>query len=137
MQVNTGLTNRDVRSLAINSSGYIFAGSYGSGVFRSMQSTTSVKEIDGEMAIVFSLKQNYPNPFNPRTSIEFQVPSFGFVSLKVYDFLGRETATLLDMNLSAGKYKVDWNASNFASGIYFYRLESCGSMETKKLVLLR
>ncbi len=137
VQVNTGLTNRDVRSLAINSSGYIFAGTYGSGVFRSMQSTTSVKEIDGEMPIVFSLQQNSPNPFNPSTMIEFALPRASSATLKVYNMLGEEVATLVSENLSAGKYKVEWNANGFASGAYFYRLQSSGFIETRKLTLLR
>ena len=85
----------------------------------------------------FSLSQNYPNPFNPSTTIKFQVSSFKFVSLKVYDVLGREVATLVNEQKSPGIYTVQWDASGVASGVYFYRLASGGFIETKRLLLLR
>ena len=84
-----------------------------------------------------ALFQNYPNPFNPTTNIGFQVSDFGFVSLKIYDILGREVATLVNERKPAGKYSVTWNASSMASGVYFYRLEAGSFVETKKLLLLR
>jgi hypothetical protein len=94
---------------------------------------------------VFYLEQNYPNPFNPSTAISFGLPSQSFVSLKVFDALGREVATIISEELSAGYYSRQWNAANMASGIYFYRLQarqiSGGQVgvftETKKLILLR
>ena len=85
----------------------------------------------------FALEQNYPNPFNPTTNIGFQVSGFGFVSLKVYDILGREVATLVNEKKPAGKYSVIWNPSSMSSGVYFYRLEAGSFVETKKLLLLR
>jgi hypothetical protein len=85
----------------------------------------------------FALEQNYPNPFNPATNIVFQVPGLGRVSLRVYDILGREVATLVKEQKPAGKYTVTWNATSMASGVYFYRLESGSFSETKKLLLLR
>lgn len=106
-----------------------------------------VTNVDGKPLIpeTFRLLQNYPNPFNPATSIEFQIPSGGFVSLEVYDVLGREVAGLVDEYLSAGRYKVEWNAGGCASGVYFYRMEAWDAsgksrqsfMETRKLLLLR
>ncbi|MCW9066143.1 MAG: T9SS type A sorting domain-containing protein, partial [Ignavibacteriaceae bacterium] len=80
---------------------------------------------------------NYPNPFNPQTTIQLELPTDGFVSLKIYNVLGQEVATLVSDNLSAGSYKYVWNASNFASGIYVYRLEANGQMMDKKMILLR
>jgi hypothetical protein len=85
----------------------------------------------------FALSQNYPNPFNPTTSFEFEVPSFEFVSLKVFDVLGREVATLVDEIKQAGEYKVTWDAGKMASGIYFYRLQAGVFVETKKMVLAK
>ncbi len=86
----------------------------------------------------FSLTQNYPNPFNPATVIKFQVASFRFVKLKIYDILGKELATLVNQNLQPGSYEVTWNASNYPSGVYFYRLFATGGYtETRKMVLVK
>jgi len=99
----------------------------------------SVTSVDKEPAIpeTFLLFQNYPNPFNSTTSIEFQIPSARFVSLKVHDVLGREVATLVDGNLSAGRYKVEWNASGFASGVYLYHLQASNFIQVRKMLLIR
>jgi uncharacterized Ntn-hydrolase superfamily protein len=85
----------------------------------------------------FELHQNYPNPFNPSTAIRYQIPSRSHVTLKVYDVLGREVATLANEELKPGSYEVTWDASGVASGVYLYRLEAGAFTETKKLVLLR
>jgi hypothetical protein len=99
--------------------------------------TTAVEEQDNPLPEYFELRQNYPNPFNPYTTIEFSLPHSGFVTLKIYNLLGEEVATLVSEERNAGKYKVEWHASNMASGMYFYRLQAGGFMETKKLILLR
>jgi len=92
----------------------------------------------------FILEQNYPNPFNPSTTIEFALPQSGFVTLKIYNVLGEEAATLVNEELTAGWYKVEWQANGLASGMYIYRLQanpSGGSREgflaTKKLMLVK
>jgi hypothetical protein len=85
----------------------------------------------------FKLEQNYPNPFNPKTNIEFRIPDFGFVSLKVYDILGNNVATLVNKYLSTGKYEAEFTASNLPSGIYFYQLKTGNYLETKKMMLLK
>jgi hypothetical protein len=97
---------------------------------------TDVKDIV-EIPKIYALSQNYPNPFNPATTISFNLPSKSFVSLKVYDALGREVATILSEELSAGTYSRQWNAAGLPSGIYFYRLQTGSFTETKKLVLLK
>ncbi|HTP12374.1 MAG TPA: T9SS type A sorting domain-containing protein, partial [Bacteroidota bacterium] len=85
-----------------------------------------------------SLSQNYPNPFNPTTTIEFTIPNDGRVVLKVYDLVGREIATLIDGERNAGEYHlVVFDASRFASGTYFYRLQSGSSSSVRKFVLLK
>jgi hypothetical protein len=85
----------------------------------------------------FSLSQNYPNPFNPSTQISYQVPSNSSVSLKVFDVLGREVATLVNEVKPAGTYTATFNANSFPSGVYFYQLNAGSFSETKKLMLLK
>jgi hypothetical protein len=108
-----------------------------SNVWHFNSSLTEVKEITALQPKVFSLQQNYPNPFNPSTRISFSLPSKSFVSLKVFDLIGREVATLVSEVLSAGSYAKQWNAIDMPSGIYFYRLQADKFTETKKLILLR
>ena len=85
----------------------------------------------------YKLYQNYPNPFNPVTSIEFGISKSGFVTLKVYDILGKEVVTLVNENLSPGTYTVKFNGSNLASGAYFYRMESGEFKDIKRMVLIK
>ena len=92
---------------------------------------------DPSLPLTFGLAQNYPNPFNPTTNLEFQIAGRSFVSLKIFDMLGRKVATLVDEQCGPGSYRVSWDASRFPSGIYFYRLEAGGFIETKKMVLLK
>lgn len=87
--------------------------------------------------ISFELAQNYPNPFNPSTKISWQSPVSSHQTLKVYDVLGNEVATLVDELKSAGSYEVEFNSENLASGVYIYRLQTAEFTETKKMVLLR
>ncbi len=85
----------------------------------------------------YALSQNYPNPFNPATSIHYSIPKSGFVSLKVYDLLGQEVATIFEGNQAAGSYVATFDASRLASGVYFYRLQSATFVDVKKMVLLK
>jgi len=87
--------------------------------------------------IKYSLSQNYPNPFNPVTKINFDIPKQGLVNLKIYDVLGREVKVLVNEVKTPGTYSVDFNASEFASGVYFYRMESNGFIDVKKLLLVK
>jgi surface antigen len=84
-----------------------------------------------------SLSQNYPNPFNPSTTIEFGLPKSAFVTLRVYDLLGRQVGELINEKLSPGTYTGKWDARDMASGVYFYRLQAGDFVETKKMLLLR
>ena len=100
----------------------------------------SVKESDGPETTLprtFSLSNNYPNPFNPSTSFQFQVSSYGLVTLKIYDVLGREISTLVNEMRPAGVYTVRWNASSLPSGVYFYQLRAGAFVETKKMVFAK
>ena len=86
---------------------------------------------------MYALHQNYPNPFNPGTTITFDLPKSGFVSLIIYDVLGREVAVLLNKKLKAGSYTGTWNAESYNSGVYFYRLTAGDYVETKKMLLIK
>lgn len=85
----------------------------------------------------FKLEQNYPNPFNPVTSIQYIVGSQQLITLKVYDILGREVATLVNEEKPAGEYEVEFDGSNLPSGIYFYQLNAGNYIETKKMILMK
>ncbi len=93
----------------------------------------------GNVPLSFDLKQNYPNPFNPITTIEYSVPQNSFVSLKVYDVAGKEVATLVNTQVSAGNYSVNFNADSYrlSSGIYFYKLTAGDQVSVKKLILIK
>ena len=93
--------------------------------------------IGSEIPDGFSLSQNYPNPFNPSTKIQFTIPHSSFVRMVVYDLLGREIETLVKQNLNAGAYSVDWGASKYSSGVYFYRIQTERFTDTKKMLLIK
>lgn len=95
--------------------------------------TNNGSEIPNE----YNLFQNFPNPFNPTTMIKFDIPANSNVKLTVYDVQGRESVSLVNEELSAGRYQVSWNASNLSSGVYYYKLESGNKVFTKKLILLK
>ncbi len=106
-----------------------------------------IQNISSEVPESFSLYQNYPNPFNPNTKIKFSIPADGKrdprlrgeaeVKLIIYDALGRAVATLVNERLQPGTYEADWDASNYPSGVYFYKLETSSFEETKKMVLIK
>ena len=99
--------------------------------------TTGVEQTGAELPAGYSLDQNYPNPFNPTTTIDFSMPQAGFVSLKVYDLLGREVATLVNEEKPAGSFRATLDASTLTSGTYFYTLRAGNFTSTKKMVLLK
>ncbi len=95
--------------------------------------------IEGENDIVnkFILKQNYPNPFNPTTTIKYSIPTSDFVTLKVYNILGKEITTLVNRKQAAGNYEINFDASNLTSGVYIYQLNSGKKVQVKKMILLK
>ncbi len=104
--------------------------------------TIGIQPISSEIPNQFSLSQNYPNPFNPSTKIKFDIPAGGAqyivpVQLSIYDALGREVTTLVNERLNPGTYKVQWDASRYPSGVYFYKLIIQDFSETKKMVLVK
>jgi len=90
-----------------------------------------------ELPKEFGLYQNYPNPFNPTTSIKFDLPKLSFVTLKVYDISGKEIEVLANHYVEGGTFVYNWDASKYASGVYFYRLTAGDFRETKRMVLLK
>ncbi|MGD1047014.1 MAG: T9SS type A sorting domain-containing protein [Bacteroidota bacterium] len=99
--------------------------------------TTSVEQICSKVPATYDLCQNYPNPFNPNTTIQFSLPKATYVTLKIYNNIGKEVALLVSQYLSAGIYTTELNAAGLPSGVYFYRMQTGSFIETKKLVLLR
>ncbi len=96
-----------------------------------------VRYQDNEIPPTFSLSQNFPQPFNPITTIQFTLPHESHVTLKVYNLLGQEVQTLVNDTRTAGIYSVDFNAGKLSSGVYFYRLQAGGFVQTKKMIIVR
>jgi hypothetical protein len=103
--------------------------------FSQANSASMVKSFNGPGE--FSLSQNYPNPFNPVTSISFSIPEDSFVSIKVYNLLGNQVATVINKEIEAGQHSIKFDASSLPSGVYFYMLKADNNVATKKLVLLK
>ena len=96
------------------------------------------KNYDGLSSVTnYSLSQNYPNPFNPATTINYQLPKTGFVTIKIYDILGKEVATLVNEQKTQGRYSVNFDASRLASGVYIYQLRANDYVSSKKMLLLK
>jgi hypothetical protein len=98
---------------------------------------TEINQISGNIPIKFELSQNYPNPFNPVTQIKYQITNNSFVNLIVYDILGKEVATLVNKNQTAGTYEVKFDASKVSSGVYFYKLISGSFSDIKKMTVVK
>ena len=113
--------------------GNVTGGLYGALAF---QIVTKVETIS-EVASDYSLSQNFPDPFNPSTTIKYQITKNETVSLKIFDILGHEVATLVNEKQSPGTYQVNWNAGNLSSGVYFYRLQTGNFTVTKRMILVK
>ncbi|MFA5831869.1 MAG: SBBP repeat-containing protein [Bacteroidota bacterium] len=106
-------------------------------ILKYTQTPTSVKIVSSVIPSKFTLQQNYPNPFNPSTVISYQLPVNSKVTLEIYDVLGREVATLVNEEQSAGWKEVRWNASKVSSGIYFYKIQAGNYVEVKKMLVVK
>jgi len=132
----SGLPNSVVDDIAIQySTNALRVGTHGRGVWQ-VNLITGIAEQSGT-PYTFAMNQNYPNPFNPSTNIEYQIADFGFVSLKVYDVLGREVTTLVNEKQNAGTHVAVFDGSRLPSGVYFYRLIAGALTSTKKMVLMK
>jgi hypothetical protein len=122
---------------SVSRGGILTLGTFAVGKFKNVADIVGVERNEKGVPTQFSLSQNYPNPFNPTTTIQYSVLSTQYISLKVYDVIGRELSILVSEVKPPGTYTVEWDAHGLASGIYFYRLEAGQFTETRKLVLLR
>jgi photosystem II stability/assembly factor-like uncharacterized protein len=140
--VNAGLQNDSVISIVISPNGTIFATTAG-GLFRSVNSTTSVNDFSANAPISFTLYQNYPNPFNPTTIIKYAIPSESNVNIRFYNSLGQTVREANEGNRQPGNYEINFNSSGLASGIYFYSLKAVSVdgkndfSAGKKMILLK
>jgi photosystem II stability/assembly factor-like uncharacterized protein len=135
--LNSGMTSTTIVSaLAIGSTVQMYAGTFAGGVFRSGPATF-VETMSSDVPQSFVLLQNYPNPFNPTTNFEFRIDIVGSVTLKIFDVLGRQVAVLVNEEMTPGKQVVRWDGSGFPSGVYFYRLQAGGVVETRKMMLAK
>ena len=98
---------------------------------------TGIKNENNNIPASFSLSQNYPNPFNPTTIIKYSIPKSGIVTLRIFNMLGQEVATLVNQEQQSGNYSVNFNADKLASGVYMYRIQSGDFSLTKKMTLLK
>ena len=134
---NTGLTDwNSANALIFDIDNRLIAATTNKGVCWTTSSTTSAIQKESNINN-FDLSQNYPNPFNPTTKIEYSIPITSFVTLKVYDILGREVATLVNEEKFSGNYKVVFDGSDLSSGIYFYKIQAGNYSSVKKMVLLQ
>ncbi len=110
--------------------------SFGNGMYVGAVNTTNIEESGGTLEHYF-LEQNFPNPFNPSTVIRFQLPANSHVTLKVFDALGRQVATLVDGKMAAGYHAIPFKPDALASGIYFYQLTTGQFSQVRKAILLK
>ena len=115
----------------------LLAATHGRGCFTFDISTIVNINNQHGLADKFSLSQNYPNPFNPSTTIKYEIPLGNQVTLKVYDVLGNEIASLINAKLNAGSYETEFNASKLSSGVYFYKLTVGDVSEIKSMILVK
>ena len=98
---------------------------------------TGIQQIGSEVPVRYNLYQNYPNPFNPNATIKFDLSKASHVRILIYDAVGRQVDELVNSELKAGTYKAEWNASQFASGVYFYKMISGNFVSAKKMMLIK
>jgi hypothetical protein len=134
---NEGLTNLNIHTLTLDNTGFVYAGTANGVWRRPLSEVTSVEENQIEIPSSYILSQNFPNPFNPSTVISYQLPVSSDVTLKVYDILGNEIATLVDEYKPAGRYEAEFNASSLPSGVYFYQLKTSEFVQTRKMILMK
>ncbi|MCW8960916.1 MAG: T9SS type A sorting domain-containing protein, partial [Ignavibacteriaceae bacterium] len=140
--INTnGIGNKKVRVRFVAeeniNGGYAMANIYAEESVLPKQNLNIISYSGSEVVTEYALEQNYPNPFNPTTTIKYQIPTSGNVTIKVYDVLGNEVVKLVDRYIETGRYEVEFDASSLASGVYIYRLNVNDYVNVKKMVLLK
>jgi|WetSurMetagenome_2_1015567.scaffolds.fasta_scaffold64583_2 photosystem II stability/assembly factor-like uncharacterized protein len=134
-----GTTNYSLMDIFLVDTNYGWAVGYNGIILRTTNGGGNVNAINETNDVIkfFSLFQNYPNPFNPITNIKFDIPKDVFVTIKIYDLLGREIKTLVNEFKNAGSFIVSFNGSEFASGVYFYRIQAGNFVSVKRMVLIK
>lgn len=137
--LNNGLTALQVLNLKFHplTTSTLYAATNNGAIFKIENIVTGINESNNNISNDFLLFQNYPNPFNPTTNIQYTTKQTGFVTLKVYNTLGKEVSTLVNEVKQPGSHKIEFNGSNLSSGIYFYKLYSGGHTLVKKMLLLK
>ncbi|MBP1682890.1 MAG: 5'-Nucleotidase domain protein, partial [Ignavibacteriaceae bacterium] len=133
----TGLQSAAVVEMNTTSAAFAYVGTNSTNAYFNNQDWTVDVQVEEGTPENYSLDQNYPNPFNPSTTIKFRIPESSFVSLRVYNVLGKEVATLVSEEMNAGSYEVNFQASNLSSGVYFYKLETGNFVKTNKMILMK
>lgn len=135
-QIDAGLADTSVYSLTIGSAGTVFAATASQGVFRAAQAATGVQETSDVVPVQFLLEQNFPNPFNPGTTIRYQLSKPSEISLKIYNLLGEEVATLVSGVQNSGVHQIQWSPQ-LSSGTYICRLRTGDGVQSRRLILLK
>ena len=148
--INNGISGTSITSITGNgysvyydpdndANSYLNGQSYSlvNGGYLTPEGTTAIENDDDIIPNAYILKQNYPNPFNPTTTISYEIPTNGKVVLSIYDMTGCLVATIVNENQSAGYYSVDWDASRYSSGVYFYQIEADGFQQVKKMSFVK
>jgi hypothetical protein len=140
----TGDRDETAGNVTADETGNVYVVGTGMGLFSGNDIVTikysqpiGIEPISSEVPASFELGQNYPNPFNPKTNFGLRIADFGFVSVKIFDITGKEVATLVNEELNAGTYNVDFDASHLSSGTYFYRMTAGEFKNVKKMVVVK
>ncbi|HSW56266.1 MAG TPA: T9SS type A sorting domain-containing protein [Ignavibacteriaceae bacterium] len=137
-QINAGLPNSTfINCVFFDQQGYAYCSVHNFGIYKSVSPVVDVNDAIHSEIYSYILYQNFPNPFNPTTRISYSVPEFGFVTLKIYDVLGKEVSALVGEEKSSGSYVIQFDASKLSSGIYFYQLITKDYVNTKKMILIK
>jgi hypothetical protein len=136
--LSSGITNTGMSILVWGDNRHDIGGIYAQNIhYNGTLGTVSVRKISTGIITKYELYQNYPNPFNPLTKIKFSIPENSIITLKVYNVIGQEIATLVNEKLNAGTYEIPFSNNLLPSGVYFYRLQAGDYTNTKKLILLK
>jgi hypothetical protein len=136
-QLGSGLENKNVSVLTRNATGSLYCGTLNHGIFKGLESLISVSPISSTIPRQYKLYNNYPNPFNPQTRIRFDVPEESFININIYNSVGQLVDVLVQQNYKPGQYEIEWNAENYASGIYFCNFRAKNYNQTNKLILIK
>ena len=136
--ITVGSPDQKISSIIVNpESSILYAGTSNGSVYQVNNALTSTKDESSKIPVKFDLSQNYPNPFNPSTTINFSIPKAGMYTLKVYNSIGQEVATLIQKEYAPGNYSVNFSAKHLASGMYIYRLSGNNVNMVKKMMLIK